>query len=200
MIATRSASSAASSMSCVVRRRVTLRVAQLAQAVPDEETRRRVEAGRRLVEEEHARRVHERAGDHHALRLPAREEVGLVPRAVEQAELVEQLVGPPLALARRDAVVGGVEDQVVADRDRAVEVAAAAARRRAAPGPAPGSRTTSTPPMRAAPGGRPDAGRQHPDGRRLSGPVRAEQPEHLARGMRRRTRRRPRSRATSDTA
>ena len=70
-------------------------VAQLAQPVPDEEARRRVEAGRRLVEEEHLRRVHQRARDHHPLRLAAREEVGLVSGAVEQAELVEQLVGAP---------------------------------------------------------------------------------------------------------
>ena len=70
------------------------------------------------------RRVHERPRDHHALRLPAGEEVRLVARAIEQAELVEQLVGARLALARRHAVVGGVEDQVVADRERAVEVAA----------------------------------------------------------------------------
>jgi hypothetical protein len=47
--------------------------------------------------------VHERAGDHHPLRLPAGEEVGLVAGPVEEPELVEQLVGPLLALARRFA-------------------------------------------------------------------------------------------------
>ena len=69
-------------------------------------------------------RVHQGARDHHALRLAAREHVRLHVRALEQAELLEQLVGPAPPLARRDAVVGGVEDQVVADRERAVEVAA----------------------------------------------------------------------------
>ena len=55
---------------------------------------------------------------------PPEKKSGFAPRALEQAELLEQLVGARLALARRDAVVGGVEDQVVAHRERAVEVAA----------------------------------------------------------------------------
>src|SRR5690348_14105920 len=96
-------------------------VAQLAQAIPDEEARGWVEAGRRLVEEEHLWRVHECARDHDALALAAGEEIRLVARAIEQPELVEYLVGPPLALLRRHAVVGRVEDEVVADRERPVE-------------------------------------------------------------------------------
>jgi hypothetical protein len=43
---------------------------------------------------------HERAGDHHPLRPPAGEEVGLVTGPVEEPELVEQLVGPLLARSR----------------------------------------------------------------------------------------------------
>ncbi len=124
MIPTRSASSAASSMSCVVRMRVTPRVAQLAQAVPDEQARGRVEAGRRLVEEEHPRRVHQRAGDHHPLRLSAGEQVGLVLARSSSPNCSSSSSARALALARWDAVVRRVEDQVVADRDRAVEVAA----------------------------------------------------------------------------
>ena len=40
-----------------------------------------------------------------------------------EPELLEQLVRARLSHLRRDAVVGGVEDQVVADRERAVEIA-----------------------------------------------------------------------------
>ena len=100
MIPTRSASSGG--LVHVVRRQDERHaaLAQLAQAVPDEQARGRVEPGRRLVEEQHLRRVHQRAGDHHALRLAAGEEVGLVLGAVEQPELLEQLVGPR-ARARR---------------------------------------------------------------------------------------------------
>ena len=100
-------------------------VAQLAQAVPHEQPRGRVEPGRRLVEEQHLRRVHQRPRDHHALRLAAARTCPASDfAAVEQPELLEQLVGAAVALRRRDAVVGGVEDEVGADRERAVEVAA----------------------------------------------------------------------------
>ena len=80
--------------------------------------------GRRLVEEQHLGLVHQRAGDHHPLRLAAGEQVGLDFAAVEQPELLEQLVGAAVALGGRDAVVGGVEDEVAPDRERAVEVPA----------------------------------------------------------------------------
>ena len=156
-----------------------LRVAQLPQPVPDEEPRSRVKARRRLVEEEHPRRVHERAGNHHPLRLAAGEEVRLVSRAVEQAELVEHLVRAALTLAGGHAVVGGVEDEVVADRDRAVEVAALRndgdllPRAHGIPDDVDASDERSA-------AGRPYTRRQHPDRRRLPRAVRAEQPEHLA--------------------
>ena len=75
-------------------------VAKLAEAVPDEELRRRVEPGGGLVEEEHLRRVHQRPRDHHPLRLAAREQVGLLVGPVEQAELLEQLVCPPAPALR----------------------------------------------------------------------------------------------------
>ena len=155
------------------------RLAQLAEAIPDEEARGGIETRRRLVEEEHPRCVHERARDHHSLRLPAGEEIRLVPRAVEQAELLEQLVGALNALSRRHAVVGGMEDEVVPDRDRAVEIA---------PLRDDGdllSRADRIPDdvhpthQRLATGW-PDAGRQHPDRRGLPRSVWTEQPEHLA--------------------
>ena len=179
MIPTRSASAAASSMSCVVRSERHACVAQLAQPVPHEQPRRRIEARRRLVEEEHLRRVHQRPRDHHPLRLAAGEEVGLDARALEQAELLQQLVRPRLALARRHAVVGGVEDQVVADRDRAVEVVALRHDRELRGAPHRVAADVDAADARRA-ARRAHARREHADGRRLAGAVRAEQPEHLA--------------------
>ena len=122
--------------------------------------------------------MHERPGDHHPLPLPAGEEVRLVPSSVEEAELLEQLVGPRFALECRHAVVGGVEDQVVPDGDRPVEVAPLRHDRELLPGthgipddvdPTDSRRSTR----------RPNASRRHPDRRRLAGSVGAEQSEHL---------------------
>jgi hypothetical protein len=69
-----------------------------------------------------SRPVHHRPGDHDPLGLAARHEVDLVGRPVGQAEQLEELVGAAVALGRRHAVIGGVEGQVLADRERAVEV------------------------------------------------------------------------------
>ena len=66
---------------------------------------------------------------------PPEKKSGFARRPVDQPELRQQLVRARLALARRHAVVGGVEDQVVADRDRAVEVAALRHDRELAAGP-----------------------------------------------------------------
>ena len=153
-------------------------IAELAQPIPDEQPRSRVEPRRRLVEEEHLRRVHERAGNHHSLRLPTGEEIRLVPRAVEQAELLEQVVGAALALARRHAVIGGVEDEVVPDRDRAVEIAPLRHDGDLLPR-AHRIPDDVHPTHEGRPAGGPDSSRQHPDRRRLPRSVGAEQPEHL---------------------
>jgi hypothetical protein len=56
--------------------------------------------------------------------LAAREQVRLHVAALAQAELLEEVVRSHGRLGPADAVVGGVEDEVLADRDRAVEVAA----------------------------------------------------------------------------
>ena len=181
MIPTLSASSAASSMSCVVRMRVT---SESLSSRRRSQTKRRAAGSSPVVGSSRKStrgRVHERAGDHHPLTLSAGEEVGLVAGAVEQPELVEQLVGPLLALARRHAVVGGVEDEVVPDRDGAVEVALL--RHDGELRPRPHRIADHVHPADAGrPGSGPDASRQHPDSRRLSGPVGAEQAEHLAGG------------------
>ena len=90
--------------------------------LPEEQACRGVEARRRLVEEEHRRRVHEGPGDHHPLDLAAGEVVGPALGPVGQPELVEQGVGPPGPVGPGHAVVAGVEQQVLSDRQRPVEV------------------------------------------------------------------------------
>jgi hypothetical protein len=154
-------------------------LAQVADAIPHEQARRRVKAGARLVQEEHLGCVHHRPGDHDPLRLAARDEVDLVGRPVGEPEQLEEFVGAPVALGRRDAVVRGVEGQVLADRERAVEVVALrhhgedAARPHGVGGDVDADH----------PGGaraQPDAGREHADRGRLAGAVWSEQPKHLA--------------------
>ena len=73
---------------------------QLAQDVPERQPRLRVEADGGLVEEEHARLVHERAGDHEALLLAAGECVDFGGLLVGDAEALQELAGAALASAR----------------------------------------------------------------------------------------------------
>ena len=138
-----------------------------------------VEPRGRLVEEEHLRPVREGAGDHQALGEPARELEDHRGRPLAECELLEQLVGAVPGRAAGEAEEAAVVVEVLPDRERAVE----RVRLRDDPDPAlrrgrvgadvdPGDE-------RAAAGGD-DGGRQHPDRRRLAGPVRAEQPEELA--------------------
>jgi len=123
--------------------------------------------------------VHHRPGDHDPLRLAAGDVVRLVVAAVGQAEELEQLVRPAVALAARHAVVGGVEDQVLADRERPVEVRAL--RHHGQLRPCPHRVAGDVDP--ADPGNAAselDARREHADRRRLARAVRAEEAEHLA--------------------
>ena len=179
MIPTRSESSAASSMSCVVRSIVTPLAFSSLEPVPHEEPRRRVEAGRRLVEEEHLRRVHQRARDHHALRLAAREEVRLDARrgrAGRTARGSRRRAPRARAPGRRGRRRG--RSGCRGSRSSGRGCCAAAPPRaapRAAPGPRRRRRRRSGPSLRGA-----SHRRQDPDGRRLPGAVRAEEAEDLA--------------------
>jgi hypothetical protein len=82
--------------------------AQLPEPVPHEQPRGGVEPGGRLVEKQHLGLVHQRPGDHHALGLAAREQVGLDVAALAQSKLLEQLVGAGLGHRGRNAVIRGV--------------------------------------------------------------------------------------------
>src|SRR5205814_6148188 len=113
-------------------------------------------------------------------RLPAGEELRLRTRSLEQAELAEQLVRARLALPGRHAVVGGVEDQVVANRQGPVEVVALGNDRQVPARLDRISHDVDAADARA-PARRANARRQDADRRGLAGAVRAEQSERLSR-------------------
>ena len=146
---------------------------------PEVDARLRVDAGRRLVEEEHLRLVDERAGDHQPLREAAGELEDHRAGAVGERELLEQLVRPRAGLRARHAEEAAVVVEVLPDGERAVErvrlrddADLALDGGRVAPDVEAGD---ERPALR-----RDDRRRQHPDRRRLAGPVRAEQAEELA--------------------
>ena len=146
---------------------------------PEVDPRLGVDAGGRLVEEEHPRLVHERAGHHQPLRETAREVEDHRVGALGERELLEQLVGSRPGAGARDAEEAAVVVEVLPDGERAVErvrlrddadlalhVGGVAADVEAGD--------------ERAPAGRDDGRREHPDRRRLARAVRAEQAEELA--------------------
>ena len=94
---------------------------ELPQDVPQREPALGVEAGGRLVEEEHGGPVEDRPGDHQPLGHPAREGVDRCLRPLGQLELLEQLVGRPPRLPGADAEEPAVEVEVLPDVQLAVE-------------------------------------------------------------------------------
>ena len=180
MIAMRSQSRSASSMSCVVSSTVVPLLAQVQDRLPQEEARLGVEARGGLVQHQQARLVHQRAGQHQALGHAAGVVVDLVVLAPGQAEPRHELQGALAPLAAAGPEVRGVEGQVLQRGERAVQVAALRH-----DGDARLDRDRVAHDVDAvhqhAPRGRPHAGGDDPDGRGLAGPVRAEQAEHLGR-------------------
>ena len=155
-------------------------VAQPMELVPDSASQERVDARRRLVEEQQRRIVHERAGELepalHAARQPARATAADVP----QVDQLEDLAGPPPARAPEHPEQRGDEVDVLADgqvrvqgeRLRHVADPLAGLAAEAARAPRPGPDLAA----RRAQG----AG-HHPDGRRLARAGRADDPEDGAR-------------------
>ena len=88
---------------------------------PEVDARLRVDAGGRLVEEQHLRLVHERAGHHQPLREAAGEVEDHRVGALGERELLEQLVGPRAGAGARNAEEAAVVVEVLPDRQRAVE-------------------------------------------------------------------------------
>ncbi len=166
----------------VVRREHHREVALAAEAIehlPDRDARHGVEPGRRLVEDEDPRLVHEAARDLEPPPHAARERLHGLVGPLQQIDRREQVVDRALALLRREAVelredrhvLPGREVQVRGHRLRDHADRLAHAVRVAHDVEAVHARM---------PGARHHERREHPDQRRLARAVRAEQAEHLA--------------------
>ena len=89
--------------------------------VPHDVTRLRIEPGRGLVEQQHVRVVHERAGDRQPALHAARKRLDFARSALVQLDELEQPVGACSYLAARQSEVAAVDDQVLAHRQLVVE-------------------------------------------------------------------------------
>ena len=97
------------------------RLAQLVDVVPDARPGLRVEADRRLVEEQHPRRVHQAAGDLEAPPHPAGERLHPVGPALPEPDHLEHLAHPVGHPRLGHAVQLGVEAQVLLGGEVGVE-------------------------------------------------------------------------------
>ena len=95
---------------------------QAGTAGPKQVARLRVEAGRRLVEQEHVGRVDQPASDREPSLHAARERVDLGVAPVAQLHEVEQLGGPLADERSRQVEVAAVDHHVVPHRQLGVEV------------------------------------------------------------------------------
>ena len=141
--------------------------------VPHRQPARGVEAGRRLVEEQHLGPVHERRREVepalHAARVALDPAVG---RVLELDQL-EQLLGARRAPRAATARTAAPAARAARARSGAGRARPPAARRRSAAAPRRGRAATSTPATRARARRDRQQRRQHPHGRRLAGAVRA---------------------------
>ncbi|CAM5313931.1 hypothetical protein SALBM311S_08757 [Streptomyces alboniger] len=153
-------------------------LAEFGDPLVHEQPRLRIQTGGRFVQEQHARPVDQRPGDHHPLHLTARQVVDLRLPVVGQPHPLQQFVGPQPALRPRHPAIAGVEHQVLADRQRPVQIVALRYDREhplGLAGPGHHIHPVDLDPTR----GRQNAGGHHAHGGALSGAVRPEQAEHL---------------------
>ena len=172
-------------------------VASAADLRPHRDARLGVEAGRRLVEEQHLRPVDEPERDVEPALHPARVAVDDAVGGVGDPDELEQLVDALPQLAAAHALDAALQHQVLAAGGEAVDARAPAGRSRSRAGPRrPRARRRGRRRRRAR---RPAfvSVDEHADGRRLAGAVRAEQPEDLALAHRNET---PSSACTSPVA
>ena len=95
---------------------------QLVEALPQQVPRLRVEAGRRLVQDDQLRLVDERAGDRQAPLHAAGQRLDLVLGALVELDELEQLVGALAGDVAGDVEVARVHLEVLAHRQLGVEV------------------------------------------------------------------------------
>src|SRR4029453_19082308 len=151
---------------------------QLAHELVQRDPALRVETGGRLVEEQHRRSVHDRAGDHQPLRHAARERIDGTAPDVGERDLLEQGVGLAGGVGGADAEEAPVEDEVLAHAEAAVEGVVLGDDADELPrqgGPRDDVDLGHPRPT----GRRQHPGRQHAGRRRLARAVRAEQAEDL---------------------
>jgi hypothetical protein len=154
---------------------------ELADVAPDRAARLRVQADRRLVEEQDPRRVQQPARDLEATLHAAREGRHSAAPALPEADHLEDLAHPVGDRRARDAVQLGVQAQVLLRGEVAVE-------RRVLEDEAdvPAHLVALGRDVVAGDGGaaagRPHEGAQHADRRRLAGPIGPEEAERLPRG------------------
>ena len=160
----------------MVRSTVVPRGDQPSIALPERHAAARVEAGRRLVEEEHRRPGDQRGGEVEAAAHAARVRADESAAGLGEVERREQLVRP---LARRPAaeVVEAADHLEVLEAGQVLVHGRVLAGEPDALAHLAASRTTSKPATRAVPSSGREQRRQDPDGRRLAGAVRAEQAE-----------------------
>ena len=183
MIPTRSASWSASSRYWVVRKTVVPSSLQRAHLLPDRLAADRVEAGGRLVEEEHARLVDERHREVEAAPHAARVGADAAVRGVGEVDALEQLVGAR-ALPPRVGIPWSVacsRDQL-ARRSSAGRAPPPAAPRRSSAAPRAASRDHVVAGDRRAARRSAQQRGEHPHRRRLAGAVGPEEAVDLALG------------------
>ena len=114
MIASRSHSASASSRYCVVRNTVVPLLVDPPHLLPDREPARRVEPGRRLVEEQHLGPVHERGREVQPALHAARVGLDAAVRRVLELDEREQLARALGRLGGREPEQAGLQDQQLA--------------------------------------------------------------------------------------
>ena len=152
---------------------------QLAEHVPDGAPALRVQARRRLVEEEHAGRVQDAARDLEAPPHAAGEVARDLVAALPEADLVEPVLDPLAQRAAREAVHLSLDREVLADGQVLVGRLRLGNRADRAPHGGPVGDDVVALDTGAARGRRQER-RQHPDEGRLAGAVGAEQAVDLA--------------------
>ena len=154
-------------------------LAQPVENAPEVAPRHRIDAGGRLVEQQHLRRMHQRAGEAELLLHAAGQRAGLEAAEIGHAGRRQQALRALAAQRRRHLEQVGVEADVLVDGELLVEaeplrhVAQIRLRRFRI-----GHRVDAVDHDRA--GIRPHHAREHAHGRGLAGAVRPDQPENLA--------------------
>ena len=154
---------------------------ELVQLVPQQVACLGIEAGGRLVEQQQVGLVDQRSGDAHAPLLPAGQWLDLTAGAVAELDEVEQFGGPLAGVATADVEVPRVDDQVLEHGQLGVELIGLGHDADPRPDRAAVSLRIEPEDAQLAVRHRRHAA-DHPHRRGLARPVRAEEPERLARG------------------